>query len=288
MPPHLDSAPSVSPFSWEEIEVRPARTHAEYLACADLQKQTWGEEFGDLVPPSILMVAQRIGGLTAGAFDRDGRLLGFVFGITGVEGGRLVHWSDMLAVRPEARDLGLGRRLKEYQRDYLQGLGVEVVYWTYDPLVARNAHLNLNRLGVWMVEYVQDMYGDSASELHRGLGTDRFIVAWSIAREEESTTRRWTIDSSQLAESPVANPASGEPQLSQTIPPGEAPLVRVQIPRDIHQVKAASPEVAAGWRTSTRAAFLQYFKRGYQVVGFYCEDAAERCYYLLARPEGLA
>ena len=74
-------------------------------------------------------------------------MLGFVFGMTGVQDGRLVHWSDLLAVRPEARDRGLGRRLKLYQRSLVAELGVTRMLWTYDPLVARNAHLNLNALG---------------------------------------------------------------------------------------------------------------------------------------------
>src|ERR1041385_2041149 len=120
--------------------------------------------------------------LPAASFDARDRLVGFVFGMTGVERGRLVHWSDMLAVRPDLRDHGIGRRLKEFQRDTLLAMGVGLVYWTFDPLVARNAHLNFNRLGVRVSEYVIDMYGsDTDSALHRGLGTDRFIVAWEIA-----------------------------------------------------------------------------------------------------------
>ena len=52
---------------------------------------------------SILLVAQKVGGVAAGAFDGQGKLMGFVFGLTGVENGAIVHWSDMLAVRPEPR-----------------------------------------------------------------------------------------------------------------------------------------------------------------------------------------
>ncbi len=94
----------------------------------------------------------------------------------------------MLAVHPAARDLGLGRRLKLYQREQLLPLGVESVLWTYDPLEARNAHLNFNRLGVEVEEYVEEMYadpmgGEMGSELARGIGTDRFIVRWEIAGE---------------------------------------------------------------------------------------------------------
>src|SRR5580765_6451652 len=160
-------------MSDSEVEIRPLRTQEELHACVDLQRETWGNEFTDVVPASILKVSQRIGGVAAGAFDDQNHLLGFVYGLTGVERGRIVHWSDMLAVRPEARDLRLGRRLKEFQRMAVRKHGAEVIYWTYDPLVARNAHLNFNVLGVHASEYVQDMYGDTDSELHRAIGTDR-------------------------------------------------------------------------------------------------------------------
>src|SRR4051812_47142088 len=93
--------------SMSEIEIRPLRTLDELRACVALQRETWGDEFTDVVPVSILKVSQRIGGVAAGAFDTDNNLLGFVYGLTGVENGRIVHWSDMLAVRPETRNLGL-------------------------------------------------------------------------------------------------------------------------------------------------------------------------------------
>jgi GNAT superfamily N-acetyltransferase len=155
-----------------DIVIRRLATHEDYKACVALQKETWGGDFVECVPPAILMVSQKIGGVAAGAFDASGKILGFVFGMTGVKDGRLVHWSDMLAVRPEARDLGIGHRLKLYQRDLVREIGVKSILWTYDPLVARNAHLNLNRLGAKVSEYVVNMYGeDMAGELNRGLGT---------------------------------------------------------------------------------------------------------------------
>jgi predicted GNAT superfamily acetyltransferase len=103
-------------------------------------------------------------------------------GFAGWVGGRPIHWSDMLAVLPEARDLGLGRRLKEFQRDTLLERGVRDVYWTFDPLESRNAHLNFGHLGVTCREYVRDCYGQSASHLHAGLATDRFVVHWALDR----------------------------------------------------------------------------------------------------------
>jgi predicted GNAT superfamily acetyltransferase len=191
------------------VTIRQLAGPDEYRACFDLQLTTWGSDFRETVPPSVLKISQYVGGVAAGAFAADGRLLGFVYGLTGVRppgGGRrlppvaappgtplnsperppgpapLVHWSHMLAVAPEARDLRLGMRLKLYQRDLLAPLGIEAMEWTFDPLEARNAHLNLNLLGAEVIEYVEEMYaGEMGSQLAHGIGTDRFIVRWQLA-----------------------------------------------------------------------------------------------------------
>ncbi|TVP76623.1 MAG: GNAT family N-acetyltransferase, partial [Gemmatimonadales bacterium] len=159
-------------MSRSDFHIRPLAGRAEMEACVVLQEAVWGAGFRERVPAAILGVARRLGGVVTGAFRGD-ELVGFVFGLTGIREGRPVHWSDMLAVRAEARGRGLGIALKEAQRDELLSRGVRVMEWTFDPLVARNAHLNLNRLGAAGVEYVVDAYGDSDSPLHRGIGTDR-------------------------------------------------------------------------------------------------------------------
>jgi predicted GNAT superfamily acetyltransferase len=88
--------------------LRDLQGQAELDDALKLQEETWGEGFKERVPPAILLVAQKIRGIAAGAFSVSGALVGFVFGLTGVRGGRLVHWSDMLAVRPERQGRGLG------------------------------------------------------------------------------------------------------------------------------------------------------------------------------------
>ena len=181
-----------------DIEYRHLESDQDYEACMVLQAETWGRDFNELVPPTILKISQKMTGVAAGAF-RGGSMLGFVYGLSGARGGRPAHWSHMLAVTREARGLGLGKGLKFFQRDYLLANGVEVMFWTYDPLVARNANLHLNRLGALPVEYVLDMYGESTgSDLHSDLGTDRFIVSWEfastrVARILESPTRSWPL-----------------------------------------------------------------------------------------------
>lgn len=288
--PEPTSAPAapLSPSAAGPIDIRPLRTSDELLACVELQRATWGENFSDLVPASILKVSQRVGGVAAGAFDADGRLLGFVFGLTGVENGRVAHWSDMLAVREDARDLGLGRLLKEYQRDAVRALGATVIYWTYDPLVARNAHLNFNKLGVYVAEYVEEMYGDTDSLLHRGLGTDRFVVAWPVAPHEAEAlavqSRRLASDTScEVREAPLLNPdlADGSVPDLGVVDRTRPRCVRVSIPRDITAVQAESLERAGRWRRSTRRAFQWALERGYRVCGVYADAAGEGSYYVL-------
>ena len=96
----------------------------------------------------------------------------------------------MLAVREHARGHHLGERLKHYQRDILRALGVETMYWTFDPLVARNAHFNLNRLGATIAEYMPNFYGSkTGSILHGALPTDRFVAQWAITPPADEGVR---------------------------------------------------------------------------------------------------
>jgi chorismate synthase len=274
------SAAHVSPVqtaSADSITIRHCASTADYVAVYELQAETWGREAGVLVSTPILKVSQRVGGVTAGAFAADGALLGFVFGLTGPQRGRLVHWSDMLAVRPEARDLGIGRRLKVFQRDACREMGVEAIQWTYDPLVARNAHLNLMRLGAWPVEYVPDMYADSDSPLHVGFGTDRFVVEWPA--HDACTIRGDAL----AVDAESAIPLSDGTALAVSLLASEPALVSVPIPRDIHAVAAADSSSARRWRETTRAAFESALSAGYRACGVTTNDAGSA--YLFARPD---
>lgn len=263
------------------ITIRALKTQEDYAACVALQRDTWGRGFEDVVPPSILKVAQRVGGVSAGAFDATGHMVGFVFGVTGVENGEVVHWSDMLAVRPSSQNRGIGRRLKEFQREAVARLGGKVIYWTFDPLVARNAHLNFNVFGVRAVEYVKDMYGRvTGSTLHRGIGTDRLIVAWPVDEAEQANLRR------AAAAAPTSAPTLGDIDVAgrpakDVVKGGRA---RVAVPADIEAMLVKDEVRAVQWRESTREAFTACFDGGLRVDGFRLEPDKKRGFYLLSRP----
>ena len=271
----------------DEVTSRPLESHDDYQQCVALQYEIWGDDFGESAPPSILMVTQKVGGVAAGAFDRDGKLLGFVFGISGVRGGRLAHWSDMLGVREEARDLGLGRRLKAYQREQLLELGIPVAYWTYDPLEARNAHVNINRLGALPIEYVPDMYGEIVrSSLLSGLSTDRFVVVWDLDHPRVAAAIAGATPEPPTAASkapPVNTVWENGAPVPCEIELADAAIVRVEIPREIHDVKRKSMELARAWRSTTRRAFIHYVSLGYTVTGFQADPGSGRCFYFLGK-----
>ena len=158
-----------------DVTVRSLTRIEEFRACVALQEATWGQD-GETVPVSLLVAATRVGGLALGAYDVRETLLGFVFGLAGTDAQGALHLSHMLAVRTDVRGSGIGRALKERQRAELARRGVNRIAWTFDPLQSRNAHLNINRLGARVVDYVDDMYGVTRSPLHLGMATDRLIV----------------------------------------------------------------------------------------------------------------
>ena len=257
------SDPSAPVVGSDGITIRHLASLEDYTGAVALEDETWGAGFSDRVPAAILRVGQKVGGVTAGAFDADGRMLGFVFGLTGVRDGELVHWSDMLAVRLDARGHHLGERLKHYQREAVRALGVKRMLWTFDPLVARNAHFNLNKLCVGIADYVPNFYGaNTGSVLHGSLPTDRFVADWSLDAGARPHARDH-VDTS----TPVTTFADGG-RVRSADPFPEADVVRVPVPVDIESVITRGGDEALAWRLATRNAIMHYLARGYRVSGF--------------------
>ncbi len=263
------------------ITIRELSSLADYDACVALQDETWGHGFSERVPGAILRVSQKIGGVAAGAFDADGRMLGFVFGMTGLQHGQPVHWSDMLAVRPDARGLGLGERLKAHQRDVVVPLGVHRMLWTADPLVARNAHFNINHLGAFPEEYVENMYGENTgSVLHGAMPTDRFVYHWALDAIQTVPPRTGRADPHDTAiPIAIAIEPDGTPV---AVPTVDAAEVRITIPHDLSAVQTTSLDLARAWRIAVRAAFTARFAQGLVVTRFVRGHDDRLPYYVLS------
>ena len=276
---------------------RTVDTPEELAKVETLQRAVWPGNDLEVVPAHVLLTAQHNGGLVAGAWVEE-RLAGFVFGFLGFHevaaARRLKHCSHMLGVHPDFRGAGIGYALKTYQREHVLRQGLDLITWTYDPLLARNAQLNIARLGAVCTTYLPNLYGPLRDGLNAGLPSDRFQVDWWIATrrvaDRLSRTPSTRAGCADLFAAGVAwlNPPGpdGAPR-----PPG-APFgvpsagatVLVEIPADFPALKAADPALALRWRMGTRSAFQVLFGQGYAVTDFLREPSpTPRAVYVLTQ-----
>lgn len=221
----------------------------EFRAAEDLQRAVWGE--GDQPDPAdLMMVIQAEGGLVGGAFVAD-RLLGYVFGFP-TRDPQIQH-SHRLAVLPEARGKRLGLRLKAYQRHWCLERGIGHVRWTFDPLRATNAALNIHRLGATSDTYLPDYYGAMAG-INSGLSSDRLLVDW------------------HLADPVVAALAAGQGRPSEVLVP-----LDVTLPEDLEALTRTDPDSARALRLALREKMQAAFAKGRRIADF---DATRRQYLL--------
>ncbi|MGD9001561.1 MAG: hypothetical protein PVF04_02765 [Anaerolineae bacterium] len=273
------------------IQIRPIRTHDEYRAVEQLQREVWRLEDAEIVPDHVLITAHKNGGVLLGAFEglphEEQRLVGFVFGFAGLTADdTLKHCSHMLGVVSPYRSQGLGYRLKLAQREQVLNQGIDLVTWTYDPLESRNAYLNFHKLGATCRTYLRDLYGDMRDELNAGLPSDRFRVDWHVASEH--VVRRlqddWCGPSLPLllsAAVPILNsfPPGEQPRPPQTVRPLEGDQLLIQIPAHFQVIRAADMPLARAWRAHTRTLFEAAFAAGYAVVDLLFEQGRS-CYLL--------
>jgi len=273
-------------------EIRTVRTIDELHACEELQFQAWQmPDYREVVPLHLLLAAQKSGGLLLAAFD-GAKVVGFVFGFAGLSHeGRPFHYSHMMAVAPEAQGQGVGRQLKCAQREAVLAQGLDRICWTYDPLEARNAHLNIAKLGAVCQIYLRDLYGPMTDGLNAGLPSDRFQVDWWIAshRVRDRLAGRGV----EQRPEPGAWVLGGEETAGGLRAPGPVNLeagearVAVEIPANYQAVKAADAELALAWRLATRQALEACFGAGYLAVevAWARGVAGGRAYYVLQRDE---
>ena len=254
--------------------------------CEQIQREVWGFMDLDVVPAGLMSVMECYGAIAAGAFVGD-RMAGFVNGFPGFDEAGPLHHSHMLAVRPEFRGAGIGIALKWAQADRVLAQGLDRINWTFDPLQAANANLNLNHLGCVARVYRLNVYGKSQSPLHGGLPTDRLEPEWELRSERVAAARagrraapRGVPDLPSLNR--ISPSPSGLPESSDPAPVGERREVLFRIPPRFTALLREDPVLALDWRLKSRTAFLEALRQGYRVAGFHRDG--DDCAYRFEAP----
>jgi predicted GNAT superfamily acetyltransferase len=225
-------------------------------------QRVWGAQD---MPRELLRAFQHAGSVMIGA-EAEGEVVGFVLGFLGFSEGLHLH-SHMLAVVPERQAGGIGRALKLAQRARCLDEGIEEIRWTYDPLVGRNAHFNLVKLGVTAVRFFADHYGSMSDRLNVGDRSDRFEVRWRLS--DERTDRALQGD----ARRPGAGTAlllPDEADADWPVETGAAPHpgAVVSIPADHFGLRQRNREAGRAWRDASMRCFTKCFEAGLVATWF--------------------
>ena len=272
------------------ITFKQLKTLEDLNPCEDLQGAVWKFNKSDIIPPRFMRVLCKHGGFAMGAFDGD-TMIGFVFGVPAIHYGRPSQHSHMLAVLPEYRNHNVGYQLKMAQREEALNRNIDLITWAFDPLQSKNAHLNINKLGVIACSYDINLYGEtSSSKLHSGLGTDRLLAEWWLVSDKVKTiidrdahdaekklpAKGLNINETRHDEHGFLVPVDPDLALSDEV-------LLLEIPADIDEMKIANIDAAHRWRELIQKAFLHYFNAGYYVNSLQVErkgDTRRVCYVL--------
>jgi len=280
--------------------IRLLETLEEMTAVEALQREVWPGSETDVVPAHLLITVVHNGGVVLGAFVGD-QLVGFVFGFPGLEftpdGPRPKHCSHMAGVLPEHRDSGIGFALKRAQWQMVRHQSLDHVTWTYDPLLSRNAYLNIARLGAVCSTYRRSEYGEMRDDVNAGLPSDRFQIDWWIntKRVERRLGKhvRPTLKLGHLARvgvRPFYTLKTGPGNLVRPpkhVPALEAQLIAAEVPSDFLALKAADFPLARDWRFFSREFFETAFAKGFIVTDFIFDpgENTPRSFYILVDGE---
>lgn len=268
----------------DKVAIRPLRTLAEFEGCVDIQRQVWKHSDIDITPVHHFCIAVHTGSILLGAFS-GGKLAGYAYSFPAMFGPKLSQHSHHLAVRPEYQGVGLGKMLKWAQREEALARGYNLITWTYDPMLARNANLNLHLLGGIVRTYLDDFYGPTpALVLDEGVPTDRLLVEWLIASKlvsDRETAGLEAIDPAAFPKVVERRPEEVGPDSGPRRPVfgRKEESILVEIPPHIRELKGRAGLIAA-WQKNVRAALVHYFKAGYELDDFIFAD---RCFYVLKK-----
>jgi chorismate synthase len=284
----------------ENISIQPLKDWDDLQAVVDLQRVYWGHDLESVIPRHMLFSIATHGGHVLAALD-ESRLIGVLVGFLGTTEatGRpamanLQLVSKRMVVLPEYRGQGVGYKLKLAQRDIAIQQGVRLITWTFDPLLATNAHLNIRKLGAVCHEYRENYYGVGKEGGLATLGSsDRLFVEWWVTNrrvEERLNGNRGDLQLKHYldANTPIINPTSAEtngtPWPSEKMITPEGLTALVEIPLDYPAIVQRDQALAQAWRTHTRQMFQSLLTKGFVVTDFVREsfEGRDRAFYLLS------
>lgn len=238
-----------------KIEIRECTGIDEMAGCVQLQREVFALPETELSPVRHLIVTRNAGGFVLGAYDGD-RLAGFVLSVPAFMRGERAFYSHMTAVHSEYQGRGVGAQLKWAQRERALADGVKFIKWTFEPIKARNAYFNLEKLGATVRELGEDFYGTdyaTAPEVagqEFGLASDRLFAEWQL-------------------DSPKVVALAAREEFSEN----REPTASVQIMNDWLSLVASDPERARTEQLRIREEFKTAFGFGMVCRGFYRDDA---------------
>lgn len=278
------------------ITLREIRTPAEMDEAVELQKIYWGEDMGALVPAHMLLAIVNHGGHVPAAFDGD-RMVGLLIGFLGADREAvttdlplsrcLLVMSKRMVVLPEYRSHNIGTLLKLAQRDFALQYGIPLVTWTFDPVLARNAYLNLHKLGAVGQLYAISYFGTESP--HAMLSDDRLVVNWWVAHPHAAAhaeNRAPKLSLASLADAQPLNETSQSETLlrpERVVAPAAETLL-LEIPMDYPSLEKQDQVLARAWRDHLREAFTTAFDDGYVAADFMRDG--DRTYYVFTRDDG--
>ena len=276
--------------------IRILESPEDMTSVEELQRAVWPGSETDVVPAHMLITAMHNGGLVIGAFVED-KIIGFVFGFPGLEftpdGPRPKHCSHMMGIHPDHRDSGIGFALKRAQWQMGRHQGLDHITWTYDPLLSRNAYLNIAKLGAVCNTYRRSEYGEMRDGLNAGLPSDRFQVDWWVntRRVERRLSKRprhpLKLDNFAKADLrplySLQSQSGNWPRPPEHFSPLAGKLALAEIPSDFSALKDADFPLARDWRFFSREVFETAFAAGFIVTDFVYDQS--RSFYVLSHGE---
>lgn len=282
-----------------DIEIRRLQTIDEFNAAVDLQKIYWGDDGEALVPMHMLHSMSNHGGHVLGAYDGK-RLIGVVLGFIGTDidyehpdarpaMANLLIMSKRMVVLPEYRGQNIGFLLKMAQRDVTLKQAIRLVTWTFDPMLAPNAHLNIRKLGGIVQQYKADYFGQTDQ---KNLQADRLVLEWwvnhrRVKERAKGTTNNLSLQQYFDVNAPIVNRADTSNQLLQprgmtNVP--DSTFALIEIPQNFREIDALDTALAQAWRDHIRDVFVKMMAGGYIVTDFVRGEfeGQDRTFYLLS------